>query len=195
MTKPTTAKLSNTQHLVLASACAHPDAFATRPTHLKPAQAAKVLAALVEAGLVREVRAKLQAPVWRHDEQGRAVAVKILKAGRQAVAASQPVDTAGVNGASQPDGAASGAGASSASPAVGSKRTLIIALMRREGGATMDELTAATDWLPHTTRAALSGLRKSGIAVELAKVGRGAPSTYRVASAAGAAAQTIAAAA
>ena len=53
--------------------------------------------------------------------------------------------------------------------------------MRREQGATMDELTAATDWLPHTTRAALSGLRKSGIAVERTRAERGAASTYRIA--------------
>ena len=186
MTNPITAtKLSTTQHLVLASACAHVDGLATRPTHLKPAQAVKVLAALIEAGLVREVRAKPEAPVWRHDEQGRAMAVKILKAGRQAVA-SQPTDATNE---------AAGTSGTAASPAIGSKRTLIIALMRREGGATMDELTAATDWLPHTTRAALSGLRKNGIAVELAKAGRGAPSSYRVASAADAAVTTTAAAA
>ena len=191
-TNPTTARLSYTQHMVLASACAHADGLATRPTQLKPAQAVKVLATLVEAGLVREVRARAEAPVWRHDEQGRAFAVKILKAGRQVAAASQPADAAGVNGASQPEGAASGVATSTA---VGSKRTLIISLMRRQGGATMDELTAATDWLPHTTRAALSGLRKSGIAVELAKAERGAASTYRVASAADAAAQATAAAA
>ena len=53
--------------------------------------------------------------------------------------------------------------------------------MPRERGATMDELTAATDWLPHTTRAALSGLRKSGIAIERMRTECGAASTYRIA--------------
>jgi hypothetical protein len=33
-------------------------------------------------------------------------------------------------------------------------------------GATLDELIKATDWLPHTTRAALTGLRKRGYAIE-----------------------------
>ena len=39
-------------------------------------------------------------------------------------------------------------------------------LLRREGGATLAELVAATGWQPHTTRAALTGLRKKGHAIE-----------------------------
>ena len=42
------------------------------------------------------------------------------------------------------------------------KSQLIIGLMQRAGGATLDELVAATGWLPHTTRAALTGLKKKG---------------------------------
>ena len=182
-TMPTTAKLSATQHLVLASACAHTGSLATRPTQLRPAQAAKVLAALVEAGLVREVRARAEMPVWHQDEQDRAMAVRIMKAGRNALVDAPHADA---TGSGVPDGDA--AGTPAARPAPGSKRTVIIALMRREGGATMDELTAATGWLPHTTRAALTGLRKGGIAVGLAKGQRGAASTYRVEAATAAAA-------
>ncbi len=36
----------------------------------------------------------------------------------------------------------------------------VIALLEGPGGATLAELVAATGWLPHTTRAALTGLRK-----------------------------------
>ena len=32
----------------------------------------------------------------------------------------------------------------------------------RPAGATIDQLVAATGWLPHTTRAALTGLKKKG---------------------------------
>ena len=35
--------------------------------------------------------------------------------------------------------------------------------MKRAKGATLDELIEATDWLPHTTRAALTGLRNAGL--------------------------------
>jgi hypothetical protein len=38
--------------------------------------------------------------------------------------------------------------------------------MVRPKGATLDELIKATDWLPHTTRAALTGLRHRGYGIE-----------------------------
>jgi hypothetical protein len=43
------------------------------------------------------------------------------------------------------------------------KRDQIIALLSRRHGARLDDLIAATGWLPHTTRAALTGLRQSGL--------------------------------
>ena len=44
----------------------------------------------------------------------------------------------------------------------GTKQALICELLRRETGASLEDLIAATGWLPHTTRAALTGLRKRG---------------------------------
>ena len=41
-----------------------------------------------------------------------------------------------------------------------SKTGRVIALLQRPEGATLEEMVAATGWLPHTTRAALTGLRK-----------------------------------
>jgi hypothetical protein len=42
------------------------------------------------------------------------------------------------------------------------KAAVILALLLRNEGATLAELTQATGWLPHTTRAALTALRKKG---------------------------------
>ena len=42
------------------------------------------------------------------------------------------------------------------------KSNLVIGLLQRPGGATLDEIIGATGWLPHTTRAALTGLKKKG---------------------------------
>ena len=42
------------------------------------------------------------------------------------------------------------------------KRDTILALLTRTDGATLDEMVTATGWLPHTTRAMLTGLRKKG---------------------------------
>jgi Protein of unknown function (DUF3489) len=43
-----------------------------------------------------------------------------------------------------------------------SKRAQIITLLERPSGATLADMTALTGWLPHTARAALTGLRKAG---------------------------------
>ena len=50
------------------------------------------------------------------------------------------------------------------------KRAQLIALLQRKKGASLDDMVAATGWLPHTTRAALTGLRKSGKTIESGKV-------------------------
>ena len=42
------------------------------------------------------------------------------------------------------------------------KQAVIIGLLQREGGATLADLMAATGWLAHTTRAALTRLRQAG---------------------------------
>ena len=38
----------------------------------------------------------------------------------------------------------------------------VLELLRRPQGCSLDELIAATGWQPHTTRAALTGLKKKG---------------------------------
>lgn len=44
-------------------------------------------------------------------------------------------------------------------PVAGSRKAQVLDLLRREDGASLAELIAATGWLPHTTRAALSRIR------------------------------------
>lgn len=45
------------------------------------------------------------------------------------------------------------------------KQQLLADLLVRDSGATLDEMVAATGWLPHTIRAALTGLKKKGYAI------------------------------
>jgi len=56
-------------------------------------------------------------------------------------------------------------GQSVSSPRRGTKLAEVLALLERDAGASIEELTSATGWLPHTARAALSGLRKRGYTV------------------------------
>ena len=47
-----------------------------------------------------------------------------------------------------------------------SKQERLAAMLLRDEGATLDQMIAATGWLPHTTRAAMTGLRKKGYVLE-----------------------------
>ena len=58
------------------------------------------------------------------------------------------------------------------------KTAVILGLLLRRDGANLEQMSAVTGWLPHTTRAALTGLRKQGYEVTSVKV-RGVR-TYRV---------------
>ena len=51
------------------------------------------------------------------------------------------------------------------------KRALLLGLISKPGGTALAEITEATGWLPHTARAAITGLRKSGEVVRREKVG------------------------
>ncbi|MEO6112972.1 MAG: DUF3489 domain-containing protein [Sphingomicrobium sp.] len=62
-------------------------------------------------------------------------------------------------------------GATAAVPArKTTKRDQLAALLVRDEGAKLDQMIAATGWLPHTTRAALTGLRKAGYVIDGDKI-------------------------
>ena len=59
-----------------------------------------------------------------------------------------------------------------AQPVMGkvTKRDQLAALVIRDEGATLEQMIAASGWLPHTTRAALTGLRKAGYVIDSDKI-------------------------
>ena len=59
------------------------------------------------------------------------------------------------------------------------KAAIILELLRRGEGATLEQLVMATGWLPHTTRAALTGIKRKGHLLSSEKVD--GLRTYRVA--------------
>ena len=74
----------------------------------------------------------------------------------------------------------SGVASTPTSPRGGTKIAQVIELLQRGDGATLDELVAATGWLPHTTRAALTGLRKRGYVVGIDRADKARGSVYRI---------------
>ncbi|MFG1284579.1 DUF3489 domain-containing protein [Xanthobacter autotrophicus] len=70
--------------------------------------------------------------------------------------------------------------ASGTRPTPGSKLGMVLALLEKPQGASLAKLVEVTGWLPHTTRAALTGLRKRGFAVVSEKAEGGGASVYRL---------------
>jgi len=128
----------------------------------------KGLRGLLAKKLVAEANVAKPALTWR-EEDDRCIGLSITDAGREAISV-------------EPEGGASG-GASegpAATPPLpekpatgvkaGTKQALLVEMLEREGGASLDEITAATSWLPHSARAMLTGLRKRGFMITNEKV-------------------------
>lgn len=50
------------------------------------------------------------------------------------------------------------------------KSQQVIDLLSREGGATLEEMSTLANWLPHSTRSFMTGLKKKGYVIESNKV-------------------------
>ena len=62
------------------------------------------------------------------------------------------------------------ANAEAATPKRSTKQDQVLQLVSRAGGAPLSAIVEATGWLPHTARAALTGLRKKGHEVTRTKI-------------------------
>ena len=194
-------KLNDTQLVLLSAASQRDDHCLVRPAGPKRAQAQRAVAKLLEAGLLKEIRAKAGAPIWRRDDEfGQTYALKLTAAGAKAIAVDEAtasesmgeqrpdhpivsVDSKAEPGShpaaaiEKPD---SGVASTPTPPRGGTKIAQVIELLQRGDGATLAELVAATGWLPHTTRAALTGLRKRGYAVGIDRADKARGSVYRI---------------
>ena len=195
-------KLSDTQLAMLSAAAQRDDRCLTLPEKLKGAAAHKVATKLIATGLVEEVKAKTGMPAWRRDERdGQSYALWLTTAGAKAIAVN-PEEVASPVGdeersapeVDQPptpaeaDRTAAGASAAESAqafptprtPRLGTKLAKAIELLRATEGATVAELSQAMGWLPHTTRAVLTGLRKRGYALTLDRSDAERGSAYRI---------------
>ena len=61
-------------------------------------------------------------------------------------------------------------GEAAATPKRSSKQDQVLQLLSQESGAPLSAIIEATGWMPHTARAALTGLRKKGYEVTRNKI-------------------------
>jgi hypothetical protein len=176
-------KLSDTQAILLSTA-ARRDSLSLHPlpSTLNPAgtRVSKAIASLIAMALLEE-RETHDTDCIARTEGDVSFGLYVTPAGLTALGI-EPLE-AGGNADKPTDGDAPEiATATPVEPALRvTKAALVLDLLRREDGATLEDLTTATGWLPHTMRAALTGLRKKGHVVVRGKRGDATCYTVRVA--------------
>lgn len=164
-------QLNDTQLLVLSAASQRPDGLLTPPERLRGAALPIFQRKLVELRLATEQAVGPNDPAWHQsDERGR-VGLQIAPSGLAALGLEPEGTLTESERAPSPDSP------SNAAPRSGSKIAIVLELLQRPEGASIDEISAATQWLPHTIRAALTGLRKRGHIIELRR-GEGNRTAY-----------------
>jgi len=147
-------KLNDLQRLLLSNAAQRKDlSLLPFPDTVDAARAVKAVAGLIRPGLAEEVEIADPQRAWRSEGETN-LGLRITPAGEASLALEKATS---VETAPPPRVARA------------SKATLVLQMMQRANGATLEELVQATGWLPHTTRAVLTGLRKKGHRLDKSK--------------------------
>jgi hypothetical protein len=169
-------KLSDLHYVLLAIAAKRSNGSILPPSTsigVTRAGLTRAVSTLIKHGLAAEIETNDEASIWRTDGERKLAAV-IIDAGRAAVAEADGKKTEDEQPTDSEDQARS--------EPPQTKQALLLDMLQRKEGATLDQLVAATSWLPHTTRAALTGLRKKGHVITRNKDESG--SCYRIVKAA-----------
>ncbi len=191
-------KLSDSQLVILSAAARRQDdAVLPLPRSLKvnKAAATTVLKSLLKKGLLKERPAAADEPHWRETRDGGRTALVIADAGLQAIGVEVdrktskqspstrlPSKQRGRRAERKSSGAKPTGKTLPAAAQSGTKQAMMIDLLKRKKGTTIEEIVEATGWQPHSVRGAISGTlkKKLGLAVTSERVGdRGR--VYRIA--------------
>ena len=137
----TQIQLSDSQAVILSAACAREDGLVFPVTaSLKGGAVGNVLKSLLKRGLIEETPASDHNTVWRHDEERGPVTLRATPLAYTGL---------GISDAPEPAAAAAEPAAEPTRRRSGTKQEALIAMLRAEGGATIDEIVAALEWQPH----------------------------------------------
>jgi hypothetical protein len=165
MTSIGSSSLTQTETRHLVQAADRAGGLLILPEHLKPATRERLLGKFVHAGLVTRHETG-DGVIHRLTAAGYCVTGRKPPRGAKHVATLTDVSASAISTtrleASAPPADAAIDGDTGLNAAPVTKRTLFLGLLTRETGESLAEIVAATGWLPHTSRAALSRLRSTG---------------------------------
>jgi len=180
-------KLTDSQLVILSAAARREDRLVLPlPKSLKLNAGARtlVLKSLLKRQLVEEQAAGCEQNHWREDKQGQRYTLGITQSGLDAIGAGDPGNVAG----SGENKAAANDSSKVVTPSGkrplrdGSKLSLLVALLSRETGSTLEEAAKATGWQHHSIRGAISGALKKKMGLTVASsITEGRGRVYRIA--------------
>ena len=168
-------KLTDTQSLILIAGAQRPRNLALPlPKGLVGAAAKMAVGKMVDCGWLLEVEANIRRgdPFWCETGDGRGTTLVVTDAGLLAIGID-PVVVQTMSAIRVKAKAGSQAEPKAPVPRRGTKQALLISMLQAPEGATLAEITAATQWLSHTARAVISSAlrKKLGLSVTSAKEG------------------------
>jgi hypothetical protein len=166
VTKPT-----ETQTIILSIGAQRPVNIALPiPEGLHGAAAKMTITKMIQHGWLQEVDANLRRgePLWREIGDGHGTTLVVTDAGLVAIGIEPVVAKTMV---AIREHAAKASEAPQPTPRSGTKQAMLIEMLQTAEGATMGEIVAATGWLAHTARGAMSGAlgKKLGLVVTSTK--------------------------
>lgn len=143
---------------LLRRAAEREDRFVSRPDGLSERAAKALSAKLIVAGCVEPVAVSDEQPVWSQTPDDRTgLRITVAGLGQIGLIEDEPATTRVPHPSETDD-----ANGPASRPQRITKQSRVVALLQRPDGANLNEIMDATGWLPHSTRAALTGLRKKG---------------------------------
>jgi len=174
-------KLTETQTIILSEGAQRPENIALPlPKGLAGAAAKMAVTKMIERCWLQEVDAnpRRNEPLWRETGDGHGTTLVVTEAGLLTIG----IAPATANSLSATRGRAkTECVAKPPTPRAGTKLALLIEMLQRPDGATMEEIILATQWLAHTARGAISGVLKKKLCLVVTSAnieGRG--TVYRI---------------
>ncbi len=169
---PKQPKLTDMQLVLLATASQRADGnFFPTAESLKNGESRipKAIESLVKRGFAAEMGVGAKVPSWREDGDRR-IGVAITAEGRAAIGDGDAEEGRGGPEPSTTASPPSPPARKTGEIRPGSKQALLVEMLERKDGASIQEIVDVTGWLAHSSRAALTGLKKRGFEITSKKV-------------------------